>query len=81
MDYLFLFYYFKGKKLDLNIELIFKIAAIGILITVITQVLKKSDRDDIAMLVSIVGIVIVLTLVVNVVGELFTTIKQIFYLY
>ncbi|MBO7187545.1 MAG: stage III sporulation protein AC [Clostridia bacterium] len=67
--------------MDLNIDLIFKIAAIGILITVITQVLKKSDRDDIAMLVSIVGIVIVLTLVVNVVGELFTTIKQIFYLY
>ena len=81
MDYLFLFYYFKGKKLDLNIELIFKIAAIGILITVITQVLKKSDRDDIAMLVSIVGIVIVLTLVVNVVSALFTTIKQMFYLY
>jgi stage III sporulation protein AC len=67
--------------MDLSIELIFKIAAIGILITVITQVLKKSDRDDIAMFVGIVGIVIVLTLVVCVVSDLFTTIKNIFYLY
>ena len=38
----------------MSVEIIFKIAAIGILITVITQVLKKSDRDDIATLVSIV---------------------------
>jgi len=67
--------------MDLNIELIFKIAAIGILITVITQVLKKSDRDDVAMFVGIVGIVIVLTLVIGVVSDLFTTIKNIFYLY
>ena len=67
--------------MDLNIELIFKIAAIGILITVITQVLKKSDRDDVAMFVGIVGIVIVLTLVIGVVSDLFATIKNIFYLY
>ena len=62
-------------------EVIFKIAAIGILITVITQVLKKSDRDDIATLVSLVGLIIVLTLVINMVSELFDTIKNIFYLY
>jgi stage III sporulation protein AC len=67
--------------MNLNIDIIFKIASIGLLITVVIQVLKKSDRDDIAMLVSIVGTVIVLSLVVNVVNELFQSIKDIFYLY
>ena len=65
----------------MSVEIIFKIAAIGILITVITQVLKKSDRDDIATLVSLAGLVIVLTLVINMVSQLFDTIKNIFYLY
>ena len=65
----------------MNVDIIFKIAAIGILITVITQVLKKSDRDDIATLVSLAGLVIVLMLVINMVSELFESIKNIFYLY
>ncbi|MDY6024020.1 MAG: stage III sporulation protein AC [Candidatus Borkfalkiaceae bacterium] len=65
----------------MDINVIFKIAAIGILITVITQVLKKSDRDDIATLVSLAGLIIVLTLVINMISELFETIKNIFYLY
>ena len=53
-------------------------AAIGIIITVICQILKKSDRDDIATLVSIVGLVIVLAVVVSMVGDLFTQIQSIF---
>lgn len=65
----------------MQVDVIFKIAAIGILITVITQVLKKSDRDDIATLVSLAGLIIVLTLVINMISELFETIKNIFYLY
>ena len=65
----------------MNIEIIFKIAAIGILIAVITQVLKKTDRDDIATLVSVAGLIIVLTMVINMISELFETIKNIFYLY
>ena len=65
----------------MDINIIFKIAAIGILITVITQVLKKRDRDDIATLVSLAGLIIVLTLVINMISELFETIKNIFYLY
>ena len=65
----------------MSVDIIFKIAAIGILITVITQVLKKSDRDDVATLVSLVGLIIVLSLVINMVSELFDTIKNIFYLY
>ncbi len=65
----------------MSVDIIFKIAAIGILITVIVQVLKKSDRDDIATLVSLAGLIIVLTLVINMISELFETIKSIFNLY
>jgi len=65
----------------MDIGVIFKIAAIGILITVICQILKKSDRDDIATLVGIAGLIIVLSLVVNMVGELFESLKSIFNLY
>ena len=65
----------------MTIDVIFKIAAIGILITVITQILKKSDRDDIASLVSIAGLIIVLSLVINMISGLFESIKSIFYFY
>ncbi len=62
----------------MEISILFKMAAIGIIITVICQILKKSDRDDIATLVSIVGLVIVLAVVVGMVGDLFAQIQQIF---
>ena len=62
----------------MDIGILFKIAAVGIIITVICQILKKSDRDDIATLVSIVGLVIVLTIVVSMVGDLFEEIRSIF---
>lgn len=65
----------------MNVDVIFKIAAIGILITVITQVLKKSDRDDIATLVALAGLIIVLTLVINMISELFEAIKTFFNYY
>lgn len=62
----------------MNISILFKIAAIGLIITVICLVLKKSDRDDIATLVSLIGVIIVLTIVVQMVGELFDEINKIF---
>ena len=62
----------------MDISILFKIAAMGIFITVICQILKKSDRDDIATLVSIVGLIIVMTIVVVMVGDLFTDIQKIF---
>ncbi|MBR2377370.1 MAG: stage III sporulation protein AC [Clostridia bacterium] len=64
-----------------SVDIIFKIAAIGIIITVICQILKKSDRDDIATLVSLAGLVIVLALVISMISELFLTIKDLFGLY
>jgi stage III sporulation protein AC len=71
-------YLTRVEKRTMDITILFKIAAIGIIITVICQILKKSDRDDIATLVSIVGLVIVLAVVVGMIGDLFQQIQEIF---
>ena len=65
----------------MGIEIVFKLAAIGILITVLCQILKKSGNDDIATLVALAGLIIALTLVIGMISELFTSIKDIFDLY
>ncbi len=65
----------------MDISIIFKLAAIGIIITVVCQVLKKSDRDDISTVVTIVGLVIALTVAVTMIGDLFKTIQEIFGVY
>lgn len=65
----------------MGIEIVFKLAAIGVLITVICQILKKSGNDDIATLVALAGLIIALTLVIGMISELFTSIKDIFDLY
>ena len=62
----------------MDISILFKIAAIGIIVTVICQILKKSDRDDVATVGSIVGLVIVLTVAVSMIGDLFEEIRRIF---
>ena len=66
--------------MNMDISIIFKLAAIGILITVVCQVLKKSDRDDFATVVSIVGLVIALTIAVTMIADLFGVIQEIFHL-
>ncbi|MGN1077184.1 MAG: stage III sporulation protein AC [Candidatus Gallimonas sp.] len=65
----------------MDISIIFKLAAIGIIITVVCQILKKSDRDDVATVVSIVGLVIALTVAVTMIGDLFDTVQNIFGVY
>ncbi len=62
----------------MDISIIFKIAAVGIITTIICQILKKSDRDDIATVVSLVGLIIVLTVVITMIGELFEKVKLLF---
>lgn len=64
-----------------DISIIFKLAAIGIIITIVCQVLKKSDREDISTVVTIVGLVIALTVAVTMIGDLFATIQEIFGVY
>lgn len=59
-------------------ELIFKIASIGIVVAIVCQILNKSGRDDLSMLTSLAGLVIVLLLVLDRVNELFDTVKTMF---
>ena len=65
----------------MDIDLILKIAAIGILVAILNQVLIRSGREDIATLVSIAGLVIVLLMVVDLLGVLFESLRRIFGLY
>ena len=62
----------------MSINLIFKIAAVGILVTVINQVLKHSGREEHAFLTSLAGLIIVLFWIVPYIYELFETIKNLF---
>ncbi|MBE6865971.1 MAG: stage III sporulation protein AC [Oscillospiraceae bacterium] len=62
----------------MNVDLIFKIAAIGIIVSVLNQVLVRSGREDQAMLTTLTGLIVVLTMVLNQVKELFITIKYLF---
>lgn len=62
----------------MEVELIFKIAAIGIIVAVLTQLLIRSGREEQAMLTSLAGLIVVLTLIITQISKLFTTIKQLF---
>ena len=62
----------------MTINLIFKIAAVGILVSVSGQVLKHSGREEQAFLVSLAGLILVLLWVVPYIQELFQTIEQLF---
>jgi len=62
----------------LNVDLIFKIAAIGILVAVLNQVLSRSGREEQATMVTLTGLVVVLMMVVQQISELFTLVKELF---
>ena len=62
----------------MDVELIFKIAAIGIIVAVLCQVLIRSGREEQAMLTTLAGLIGVLTLIVTQISALFNTIKQLF---
>ena len=62
----------------MDIDILFRIAAIGILVTVISQLLTRAGREDIAMLATLSGLVVVLVMVINMISELFSAIKAMF---
>jgi stage III sporulation protein AC len=62
----------------MDIDLVFRIAGIGILIAVLNQVLVKAGRDDMATMTTIAGLVIVLLMVVDLISNLFESVKRIF---
>lgn len=61
-----------------GVDLIFKVAAIGILVAVLNQLLVRSGREDQAMLTTLAGLVVVLFMVVEQISLLFDTIKSVF---
>lgn len=62
----------------MDVDFIFKIAAIGIIVTVLNLVLVRSGREEQALLTTLAGLVVVLLMVVDAVAELFTTVKALF---
>ena len=62
----------------MEVELIFKVAAVGILVAVLNILLTRSGREEQALMVTITGLVIVLVLVVQKISELFVLIKSLF---
>jgi stage III sporulation protein AC len=62
----------------MSVTIIFKIAAVGILVTVLSQVLKHSGRDEQAFLLSLAGLIIVLLWIVPYISELFETMETLF---
>ena len=65
----------------MEIDLVFKIAAFGIIISVINQLLKNAGRDDIATLATLAGLVIVMIYVVGLMSDFFQSVRQLFAIY
>ena len=62
----------------MNVDLLFKIAAVGILVAVLHQVLCRAGREEQAMMTTLAGLIIVLTMVIKEVSNLFTTVRTMF---
>ena len=62
----------------MDVDLVFKIAAIGIIVAVLNQLLVRSGREEQAMLMTLAGLVVVLTMIVTQISELFATVKSVF---
>ena len=62
----------------MDVDLIFKIAAIGILVSVLNQVLARSGRDEQATMTTLAGLVVVLMMVVQEISDLFQLVKNLF---
>ena len=66
------------ERRAMELDLIFKIAAVGIIVAVLNQILKKTDHDEQAMMLTVAGLVIVLMMLIPAIDELFGTIRSVF---
>lgn len=62
----------------MDVDLIFKIAAIGIIVAVLNQLLIRSGREEQAMMTTLAGLIVVLMMIINEINALFTAIKNVF---
>jgi len=67
-----------GEEAGMDVDLIFKIAAIGILVSILNIVLTKSGREEMAMMTTLAGVVVVLLMVAKEIVNLFNTVKSLF---
>ncbi len=65
----------------MQIELLFQIAGVGVLTTVVAAILKRSGREELATLSTVAGLAIVLMMVIGLLSDLFTSVRSIFQLY
>ena len=62
----------------MDIDLIFKIAGTGIIVAVLNLLLKRAERDEQAMMTTLAGLIVVLVIIVEEIGNLFDTVKTVF---
>ncbi len=62
----------------MDIDLIFKIAAVGLIVSILNQVLTRSGRDEQATMTTLAGLVVVLMIVVQKIADLFSLVKTLF---
>ena len=62
----------------MDVDMIFKIAAVGIIVAVLNQLLIRSGREDQALLTTIAGLIVALMMIISEISNLFDTIKQVF---
>ena len=62
----------------MDIELIFKVAGVGIIVSVLNILLKNAERDEQALMTTLAGLVVVLMLMISEIGELFETVRETF---
>lgn len=67
-----------GGVVQMDVDLIFKIAAIGIIVSVLNQVLIRSGREEQAMMTTLAGLIVVLMMIINEISLLFETVKTVF---
>lgn len=65
----------------MGIEVVFRIAGIGMLVAVACQLLKQTGRDDMAMLTALAGLILALTMVISLIDTLFDNVRSVFQLY
>ena len=65
----------------MDIDFIFRIAAIGIIVSVLNQLLKRAERDEQALMTTLAGLIVVLFMIITEIGGLFESIKSIFGIY
>ncbi len=65
----------------MDVDMLFRIAGVGIIAAIITQLLKQSGRDEMATIAAIAGLIIGLLMMLNMIEELFDSVKRVFDLY